>query len=106
MKKILNKIGQVLQVVLLAPIKLPGRTVNILKYIAVGLGVLETVLDKEVTSQPAESADETLRGAGPEGAPSAGQQPDPPAKELSDAGQGSETTDTRTGERSEVNETE
>ncbi|WP_400261414.1 hypothetical protein ACFX5U_16035 [Sphingobacterium sp. SG20118] len=47
MKKILIKISRVLQVVLLAPVKLPGKALNILKYIALGLGVVETVLDKE-----------------------------------------------------------
>jgi len=47
MKKILNKIGQVLQVVLAAPVKWPGKAGNILKYIAVGLGILETVLEQE-----------------------------------------------------------
>lgn len=48
MKKFIKKIGQALQVVLMAPIKLPGKALNILKYIALGLGVIETVLeDKE-----------------------------------------------------------
>ncbi|MGA6119317.1 hypothetical protein [Sphingobacterium anhuiense] len=48
MKKIIKKIGQALQVVLMAPIKLPGKALNIIKYIALGLGVVETVLeDKE-----------------------------------------------------------
>lgn len=45
MKKIINKIGQVLQVILLAPVKLPGKALNIIKYIALGLGIVETVLD-------------------------------------------------------------
>ncbi|MBB2951538.1 hypothetical protein [Sphingobacterium sp. JUb56] len=45
MKKIINKIGQVLQVILLAPVKLPGKALNIIKYIALGLGVVETVVD-------------------------------------------------------------
>jgi hypothetical protein len=47
MKKILNKIGKVLQVVLAAPLKLPGKAGNILKYIALGLGILETVLEED-----------------------------------------------------------
>lgn len=46
MKKILQKISAALQVVLLAPIKLPGKALNIIKYIALGLGVVETVLDE------------------------------------------------------------
>jgi len=47
MKKILKKIGQVLQVVLAAPVKWPGKVGNIMKYIAVGLGILETVMEQE-----------------------------------------------------------
>ena len=37
MKKTLKKISRVLQVILLAPVKLPGKALNILKYIALGL---------------------------------------------------------------------
>jgi len=47
MKKILNKLGQVLQVVLAAPVKWPGKVGNIMKYIAVGLGILETIMEQE-----------------------------------------------------------
>lgn len=47
MKKIFNKIGQVLQLVLAAPVKLPGKVGNVLKYVAIGLGILETVLEEE-----------------------------------------------------------
>lgn len=54
MKKIINKISQAVQVVLLAPIKLPAKALNVLKYIAVGLGIIETVLDKEEQSPQAE----------------------------------------------------
>ncbi|MFD2902506.1 hypothetical protein [Sphingobacterium anhuiense] len=45
MKNIIQKISRALQVVLIAPIKLPGKALNIIKYIALGLGVIETVLD-------------------------------------------------------------
>jgi len=45
MKKILNKIGQVLQVVLMAPVKLPDKAGRVLKYMALGLGILQTVLE-------------------------------------------------------------
>lgn len=45
MKKIIQKISRALQVVLLAPIKLPGKALNIIKYIALGLGVVQTVLE-------------------------------------------------------------
>lgn len=47
MKKIVRKISQVVQVVLLAPIKLPVKALQVLKYVAVGLGIIETVLDQE-----------------------------------------------------------
>lgn len=47
MKKIFNKIGQVLQLVLAAPVKLPGKVGNVLKYLALGLGIVEKVLDRE-----------------------------------------------------------
>lgn len=47
MKKILNKIGQVLQVVLAAPVKWPGKVANVLKYIALGLGIVEKVLEED-----------------------------------------------------------
>ncbi|WP_146191049.1 hypothetical protein [Sphingobacterium athyrii] len=47
MKKIFNKIGQVLQLVLAAPVKLPGKVGNVLRYVAIGLGILETVLDDD-----------------------------------------------------------
>ncbi|WP_104381370.1 hypothetical protein [Sphingobacterium sp. HMA12] len=47
MKKIINKIGAVLQVILAAPLKLPGKAGNILKYIALGLGILETVMEED-----------------------------------------------------------
>ncbi|MBE8721930.1 hypothetical protein [Sphingobacterium pedocola] len=45
MKSIINKISRAVQVILLAPIKLPGKALNIIKYVAVGLGILESVLD-------------------------------------------------------------
>lgn len=51
MKKIFNKIGQVLQLLLAAPVKLPGKVGNVLKYLALGLGIVETVFD-ETKSQP------------------------------------------------------
>lgn len=47
MKKIIKKISQAVQMVLMAPIKLPGKAMNVLKYIAVGLGIIETVIDKD-----------------------------------------------------------
>ena len=71
MKKIFNKIGQVLQLVLAAPVKLPGKVGNVLKYIALGLGIMETVLEEEKppseegnsppTSVPEDSAERSLK---------------------------------------------
>ncbi len=51
MKKLFNKIGQVLQLVLAAPVKLPGKVGSVLKYVALALGIVETVLD-EAKPQP------------------------------------------------------
>lgn len=45
MKKIINKIGRAIEVILLAPIKLPGKTMDILKYLAIGVGIIESVID-------------------------------------------------------------
>lgn len=55
MKKIIQKISRALQVVLLAPIKLPGKALNIIKYIALGLGVVETVLENKDKKEAEES---------------------------------------------------
>nr|WP_315398377.1 hypothetical protein [uncultured Sphingobacterium sp.] len=55
MKKILQKISRALQVVLMAPIKLPGKALNIIKYIALGLGVVETVMEDKDKKGEAES---------------------------------------------------
>lgn len=54
-KNIIQKISRALQVVLMAPIKLPGKALNIIKYIALGLGVMETVLDDKETKREEES---------------------------------------------------
>ncbi|WP_398452110.1 hypothetical protein AB3466_13880 [Sphingobacterium thalpophilum] len=61
MKRILNKIGRLLQVVLTAPVKLPGKAVNVLKYLALGLGILETVIDEE--KPPPEELGQQKQGA-------------------------------------------
>ncbi|WP_333888768.1 hypothetical protein [Sphingobacterium siyangense] len=61
MKKIVDKIAKVLQVILLAPVKLPNKVLNIAKYIAFGLGIVDSVLEKDtgesVTGDKASSAD-------------------------------------------------
>ncbi len=54
MKKIIRKISQAVQVVLLAPIKLPAKAMSVLKYIAVGLGIIEQVMQEEDTEPKAE----------------------------------------------------
>ncbi|WP_312339791.1 hypothetical protein [Sphingobacterium sp.] len=62
MKKIVDKIAKVLQVILLAPVKLPNKALNIAKYIALGLGIVESVLEKDTggsaTEKTAASTDE------------------------------------------------
>ena len=69
MKKIVNKVGRVLQLLLAAPVKLPGKVGNVLKYLALGLGIVETVLDEarpqpelEDEKQPLEGKDNTKDG--------------------------------------------
>lgn len=64
MKKLLNKIGAVLQVVLAAPLKLPEKAENILKYIALGLGIVESVLEDD--KPPPEEVDQSERSADPD----------------------------------------
>lgn len=55
MKKIIQKISAALQVVLLAPITLPSKALNFIKYIALGLGIVETVLDDQEKKEEEES---------------------------------------------------
>jgi len=47
MKKIINKISRALQVILLAPVKLPGKAMDILKYLAIGVGIIESVIEEK-----------------------------------------------------------
>jgi hypothetical protein len=68
MRSIINKISQAVQVVLLAPIKLPGKALNILKYVAVGLGVIESVLDSEKPEAETNNRERTDTGKGTVGA--------------------------------------
>ncbi|SKC06670.1 hypothetical protein SAMN05660841_03983 [Sphingobacterium nematocida] len=63
MHKILKKISAVVQLVLLAPVKLPGKALNIIKYVALGLGVLEAMTDE------GEPVPNSLRDDKGEGAP-------------------------------------
>lgn len=47
MKNTIKKINKVIQTILLAPIKLPGKALNIIRYVALGLGIVEQVLEEE-----------------------------------------------------------
>ncbi len=47
MKKIIRTISRAVQVVLLAPVKLPAKALSIIKYVALGLGIIESVIDDE-----------------------------------------------------------
>lgn len=62
MKKIIKKVSRTIQIVLVAPIKLPAKAMQVLKYIAVGLGIIETVLEKE-EDKPVETAGKEDRHA-------------------------------------------
>src|SRR5690606_14170631 len=52
MKKIINTLSKAVQVVLAAPVKLPAKVVQVVKYVAVALGILESVIGKEEQRQP------------------------------------------------------
>lgn len=47
MNKIINKISKALQVLLTAPINLPVKVLNAVKYIALGLGLIESVMTED-----------------------------------------------------------
>ncbi|WP_270087377.1 hypothetical protein [Sphingobacterium sp. SYP-B4668] len=47
MKKIIEIWSRAVQVVLAAPIKLPGKALDIIKYIALGLGIIEQLVKDE-----------------------------------------------------------
>ncbi|UZJ65632.1 hypothetical protein OKW96_05450 [Sphingobacterium sp. KU25419] len=47
MKKIIKKISGAIQIILLAPVKLPAKVLNIFKYIGLGLGIIESVIAEE-----------------------------------------------------------
>ena len=64
MKKIFNKIGQVLQLVLAAPVKLPGKVGNVIKYLALGLGIVETVLDEDKSPPERDDKDASVEENG------------------------------------------
>lgn len=51
MKKIINKINQAVQLVLLAPVKWSSKTVTIIRYIALSLGIIEKILEDPNTEK-------------------------------------------------------
>lgn len=51
MKKIISKVSRVLHMVLMAPVKLPGKALTVIKYVALGLGIIDQVLDEESEGQ-------------------------------------------------------
>ncbi|AIM39093.1 hypothetical protein KO02_22200 [Sphingobacterium sp. ML3W] len=68
MKKWINKISNIVQVVLMAPVKLPSKVMHILKYIGLGLGVIEMVLEQpgdkaEQRGDAAENQSKTANGS-------------------------------------------
>ncbi len=63
MKRLIQKISQAVQVVLLAPIKLPAKAMTVLRYLAVGLGIMEQVMQDEESAPKAtgkEGGDENV----------------------------------------------
>ncbi|WP_447770378.1 hypothetical protein [Sphingobacterium faecium] len=64
MKKIIKKISRVVQVILLAPVKLPGKVLNIIKYIGLGLGIIESVIADEDDKKDVEGKSLELENAG------------------------------------------
>lgn len=68
MKKIIKKISSAIQIILLAPVKLPVKVLNVLKYIGLGMGIIESVMveDEEVGAKnnaQARSSNGLLHGA-------------------------------------------
>ena len=46
MKTLIKKLRNAVNVVLLAPVKLPGKMLSIARYVALGLGIIDSVLDR------------------------------------------------------------
>ncbi|NGM62669.1 hypothetical protein G5B30_12155 [Sphingobacterium sp. SGG-5] len=61
MKKIINKLSKAVQLVLAAPIKLPAKIQQVVKYVAVALGIIDAVIQEEKPEPQAgeEERDET-----------------------------------------------
>lgn len=56
MNSLLRKLGKAVQVLLLAPITLPSKVMQVVKYVALALGVIEALVDVE------KNDDETVKG--------------------------------------------
>jgi len=50
--------SKAIQVVLAAPVKLPAKVVQVVKYVAIALGILETVVGEQEGQQPHTKAEE------------------------------------------------
>lgn len=59
MKKLISKINQAVQLVLVSPLKLPSKAMNIIRYVALSLGILDTVLNDDEAQQEV-STDESM----------------------------------------------
>lgn len=59
MKTIIKKLRDAVNVVLLAPVKLPGKVLSIVRYVALGLGIIDSVMEDRASEQE-EGGDETL----------------------------------------------
>lgn len=65
MNKILKKINAAVQLVLMAPVKLPAKALQIIKYVALGLGILESVT-REAEDNKVEEGQQATEGGNPE----------------------------------------
>ncbi|HMR19783.1 MAG TPA: hypothetical protein PKA53_10835 [Sphingobacterium sp.] len=54
MKKIIHTLSKAVQVVLAAPVKLPAKVVQVAKYVAIALGILEAVIEEKDKPQTGE----------------------------------------------------
>lgn len=45
MKKVIKKLRNAVNVVLLAPVKFPAKVMQIMKYVALGLGIIDKVME-------------------------------------------------------------
>lgn len=60
MKKIISKLNAAVQVILLAPVKLPAKAMSIIRYVALGLGIIEKVIEDHAVEKE-QSTDEDIK---------------------------------------------